>query len=178
MRIIGGLCKGRVVHPPKGLPVRPTTDFAKEALFNILNNQVDLEGSIVLDLFAGTGNMAFEFASRGALAVTAVDMHGKCVGWIQTGSRQLNLEIQVVKSDVFHFLNGKSFANDIIFADPPYELTDLLKIPTLVFEKGWLKDGGLLILEHGKQTTTNHLPHFIQERKYGNVHFSFFKKAL
>jgi 16S rRNA (guanine(966)-N(2))-methyltransferase RsmD len=173
MRIIGGTCKGRPLHPPKGLPVRPTTDFAKEALFNILNNQLDFEGIKVLDLFAGTGNMSLEFASRGA-QVTAVDANGKCCSWMKNAATQLQLPVQVHKGDVFVFLNHSPQAYDLIFADPPYDLPQLLQLPEIIFSKGWLSPEGLLILEHGKQTPTGGLPHFSRERKYGNVHFSFF----
>lgn len=175
MRIIGGTCKGRNLQPPKGLPVRPTTDFAKEALFNILNNQMDLEEMKVLDLFAGTGNMSLEFASRGA-QVTAVDAHGKCCTWMKTAATQLHLPVQVHKADVFHFLNHVSQPYDLIFADPPYDLPNLVQLPEFIFGKGWLSQEGLLILEHGKQTQTEGLLHFSRERKYGNVHFSFFSK--
>ena len=177
MRIIGGTSKGRALHPPKGLPVRPTTDFAKEGLFNILNNQMDLEGIQVLDLFAGTGNMSLEFASRGA-RVTAVDSHAKCCAWMKTAAAQLQLPIQIHKVDVFSFLNHPAQGYDLIFADPPYELPNLLQLPEIIFSKGWLSPNGLLIVEHGKQTQTEGLSHFSRERKYGNVHFSFFSQEV
>jgi 16S rRNA (guanine(966)-N(2))-methyltransferase RsmD len=176
MRIIGGQHKGRVIKVPHGLPVRPTTDFAKEALFNILNNRIDLEEAIVLDLFSGTGHISLEFASRGSKQVTAVDVNYKCAGFLRAFSQELKLDIHVVKADVFDFLrsNGTTTYN-LIFADPPYDLPRLKEIPQFVFDNNRLTPGGVLILEHGPKTILSDLPHYKETRKYGNVNFSFFE---
>lgn len=173
MRIIGGIHKGRAINVTKGLDVRPTTDFAKEGLFNILNNKVDFENLQVLDLFAGTGNIAFEFASRGS-NVTSVDKSVDCIRFISSTSKSLNLGISTLKSDVFKFLQTHTQKYDLIFADPPYSLENIPHIHELVMQNNLLNDGGWLIIEHGPGTKLNELPHFIEHRKYGNVNFSFF----
>jgi 16S rRNA (guanine966-N2)-methyltransferase len=173
VRIIGGKHKGRTIHVKKGLDVRPTTDFAKEGLFNILSNKIDFEGLEVLDLFSGTGNIAFEFASRGA-NVTSVDKHPDCTRFISNTAKELDLNIYTVKSDVFKFLQGHSHAHDIVFADPPYELENIPEIHQLVMQNKLVKEGGWLIIEHGPRTDLSQLPHFFEHRKYGNVNFSFF----
>lgn len=174
MRIIGGAHRGKVLKVPKDLPVRPTTDFAKEALFNILNNKVEFTELSVLDLFSGTGHIALEFASRGAASVSAVDMHVKCVRFLAEASKQLQLNITAVKSDVFEFLKKSGGQYSLIFADPPYELPNIADIHRLVVEKQLLATNGLLIIEHGPKTNLSELPGFEQMRKYGNVRFSFF----
>jgi len=174
MRIIGGLHKGKFLKVPKDLPVRPTTDFAKEALFNILNNKVDFTELTVLDLFSGTGHIALEFASRGATAVSAVDMNVKCVRFLSETNKQLNLNITAIKSDVFEFLKKSGGQYQLIFADPPYDLPNIADIHQWVFEKNMLAQNGLLIIEHGPKTNLAELKGFEQMRKYGHVHFSFF----
>lgn len=177
MRIIGGVHKGKQLITPKNLPVRPTTDFAKEGLFNILNNRLDFEELTVLDLFSGTGNIALEFASRGAKKVISVDKHSACVNFLKDTARALKLNnVFTERADVFKHLAGSVNQYDLIFADPPYELEDLPKIHDLVFEKDLLKDGGILIIEHGPRTNLSEKLHFLETRKYGNVNFSFFKK--
>lgn len=176
MRIIGGIHKGRVIKVTKDLPVRPTTDFAKEGLFNILANKVDFDTISVLDLFSGTGHISLEFASRGSSSVTAVDQNSKCTSFINSVSKQLNLEVMVMKGDVFEFLKRSTSKFDLIFADPPYELPQIPDIHKLVFENQLLNPEGLLIIEHGPKTKMEELPHFLQHRKYGNVNFSFFKQ--
>jgi 16S rRNA (guanine966-N2)-methyltransferase len=176
VRIIGGLYKGRSFNVPKGLPVRPTTDFAKEGLFNILNNRVDLDGSKVLDLFSGTGHISLEFASRGASSVTAVDMHMKCVGFLRTSATELQAPIHTVKSEVFAFLKTTMGPYDVIFADPPYELPNIEEIHKWVFEKNLLAEEAWLIIEHGPRTNLSTLSGFKDQRKYGNVNFSFFQR--
>ena len=173
MRIIGGIHSGKTIHVTKGMDVRPTTDFAKEGLFNILNNKLDFEGLEVLDLFSGTGNIAFEFASRGA-TVTSLDKNFECSRFISNTAKTLNLNIHTLKGDVFKFLKTHTQKYDLIFADPPYSLENIPEIHQWVFQNNLLKDGAWLIIEHGPDTKLNALPHFFEQRKYGNVNFSFF----
>ncbi len=176
MRIISGTHKGRSIKVPPGLPVRPTTDFAKEALFNILNNRIDYEGLKVLDLFCGTGNMSFEFASRGA-QVTAVDQHFKCVSFVQSEAEKLKLNsVSVLKADVFKFITNKGNSYDLIFADPPYASDQYMNLHKHILENGYLNDDGLLIIEHSKSTSFVGTELFVETREYGNVNFSFFQK--
>lgn len=177
MRIIGGIHGGRLLRPPKGLPVRPTTDLAKESLFNILNNRVDFEDISVLDLFSGTGNIAVEFASRGARQVVAVEIHAKCAVYIRSLAESLQLNnLVTVKTNVFNYLTSYSKPYDIIFADPPYEMKESALIPDIIFERQLLHEGGWLILEHDVFVTYDSHPCFEEERHYGKVHFSFFRK--
>lgn len=177
MRIISGKHKGRRLIAPKKLPVRPTTDMAKEALFNILNNRFNLNGLQVLDLFSGTGNIAYEFSSRGASAITAVDENFDCVKFIKKTSTELDMNINVIKSDVYKYLEKAPIKADIIFADPPYDFEPdaFQKIAYLIFEKELLLEGGILILEHSKHTDLSDLEHFKESRKYGSSVFSFFE---
>ncbi len=179
MRIIGGIHKGKQLITPKNLPVRPTTDFAKEGLFNILNNRLDFEDLTVLDLFSGTGNIALEFASRGAKKVISVDKHTACVNFVRDTARTLKLNnLFTERGDVFKHLLGSINKYDLIFADPPYDLEEIPKIRDLVFEKDLLNNDGLLIIEHGPRTNLSETPFYQETRKYGNVNFSFFKKLL
>ncbi|WP_317896891.1 RsmD family RNA methyltransferase [Aurantibacillus circumpalustris] len=175
MRIIGGTHKGKVIKVPKDLPVRPTTDFAKEGLFNILSNKLDFENLSVLDLFSGTGHISLEFASRGAGTIVSVDKHFKCSGFLKSISKELNFNINSIKSDVFDFLKNTTLKFDLIFADPPYDLNEIPDIHKFVFDKGLLNANGLLIIEHGQRTKLEDLKGFTQHRKYGNVNFSFFE---
>ena len=178
MRIISGKYKGKRLTAPKKLPVRPTTDMAKEALFNILNNNYYFEDLTILDLFSGTGNISFEFASRGANSVTAVDKNTNCIQYIAKTSKKLDLEIDVFKSDVFKFLERVKSEFDIIFADPPYNstITEFSTIVKLIFLNELLKEEGLLIIEHSEQTDLSEFSNFTEKRKYGSSVFSFFKK--
>ncbi len=162
---------------PKNLPVRPTTDMSKEALFNVLNHRFDFEVLKVLDLFSGTGNISYEFASRGSNQITAVDADLGCVKFIKQTTTVFEMSIQAVKSDVFDFLTKNKSQYDIIFADPPYGFTQDIfeKIPSIVFEKQLLAADGLLIVEHSKHTKLNHLPHFSFLKSYGGSIFSFFE---
>jgi len=176
LRIIGGTYKGKQLPVPKNLPVRPTTDFAKEGLFNILNNRLDFEGLTVLDLFAGTGNITLEFASRGAARVYAIDKHTPCINFIRDMAKTLKLSmISPDRADVFKYLEKPYAAVDLVFADPPYELDSIPQIHELVFTNNWLKPEGLLIIEHGPKTKLDDKAHYLETRKYGNVHFSFFQ---
>jgi len=178
MRIVSGTHKGRRFSPPKGLPVRPTTDFAKEGLFNMLHNRIDIEGTSVLDLCAGTGNMTFEFASRGASSVLAIDQHVGCIKFIKKAASELQLNsITVLKADVFTFVDKLSQQYDIIFADPPYGLEETKELPSTIFKKGLLAEEGLLIVEHGRETSFEEHPNFISTRKFGNVTFTFFEES-
>jgi 16S rRNA (guanine(966)-N(2))-methyltransferase RsmD len=179
MRIISGIHKGRHLMAPKNLPVRPTKDMAKEALFNILNNQYYFPDLKVLDLFAGTGNISFEFASRGVDDILAVDVHGGCTRFIDQVATDLKMGIQTLKSDVFSFLQKHSTPYDIIFADPFYDmpLSDFEMLASLVFEKNLLKEDGLLVIEHSKQTSLADIDQYSESRKYGGSVFSFFKRT-
>lgn len=176
MRIIGGKLKGLRLNPPNNLPVRPTTDMAKEALFNILNNQIDFEGIMMLDLFSGTGNIAMEFASRGAEQVIAIDRSIQCINYLKDTARQHKLEqISTFKADVFKYLEMETDQYDLIFADPPYDLNRIPEIPKIVFEKKLLKQGGMLVVEHQSMQNLSQHTGFVEQRKYGHSSFSFFK---
>jgi 16S rRNA (guanine(966)-N(2))-methyltransferase RsmD len=176
VRIISGICKGRRINPPKNLPVRPTTDFAKEGLFNILNNKLDFDEITALDLFAGTGSISLELASRGAHLITSVDLNYKCAEFIRKTAGELKFEnIRVIKSNVFSYLESAKGYFDLIFADPPYDLENLEEIPNLVLSKKLLNDGGLFVLEHSRNNNFEEQVSFVEHRKYGNVNFSFFK---
>lgn len=175
MRIISGSHKSRQIKAPKNLPVRPTTDMAKEALFNILVNHFDLEEVVVLDLFAGTGNITYEFASRGAAGVTSIDTELRCVDFIRTTSKELGFEaVLAFRSDAFRFLQNTQNTYDIIFCDPPYDMENIEAIPRIVFEKQLLREDGWLILEHSPRMNFSEIAGFMQHRKYGNVNFSIF----
>jgi len=177
MRIISGTHKGKRIVAPKKLPVRPTTDMAKEALFNILNNTHQFSQLSVLDLFSGTGNIAYEFASRGSKQLTAVDAHYNCVKFIKKTSKDLELNVTTIKSDVFKFLEKAYITADIIFADPPYDFKEdnFKKIPELIFAKNLLNPNGQLIIEHSKYTDLSKFTNFKTCRRYGNAVFSFFE---
>lgn len=176
MRIIGGRLKGLRLNPPKGLPVRPTTDLAKEALFNILQNQIDFAGIKVLDLFSGTGNLSLEFASREAAEIISVDKSIRCVHFLKDMAKQHGLEqIKTYNADVFKYLDMETEAYDLIFADPPYDLSRIPELPKIVFEKKLLMPDGLLIIEHQSMQKLSHHPAFTEQRKYGHSSFSFFR---
>ena len=177
MRIISGLYKSRKIVAPKNLPVRPTTDMAKESLFNILNNRFYFDQISVLDLFAGSGNISYEFASRGTKQITCVDQDFGCIKFINQTSEKFEMPIQTIKSDVFKFLEKSTIQANIIFADPPYSFTDeqFAKIPELVFKNGLLLEDGLLIVEHSKHTDLSKLVNFSYSKSYGGNMFSFFE---
>jgi len=179
MRIISGKHKGRRLTAPKKLPVRPTTDLAKESLFNILNNHFYFHEISVLDLFSGTGNISYEFASRGTEKITAVDGDYGCVRFIKKTTDELALDITAIKSDVYKFLDRTHLQSDIIFADPPYAFTQqqFERIAKIVFERGLLLEDGFLILEHAKETKLEHAPYFSFSKNYGSSVFSFFRLA-
>ena len=180
MRIIGGKFKGRKFIPPaKNWPTRPTTDFAKEALFNILNNRLSFEDSKVLDLFGGTGSHSYEFISRGCRDVTYVDRHRACIRFVEKTAQTLSIEnyIQIRRADVFRFLKNHRRRYDYIFADPPFDMADIDRIPKLILENKLLKKEGMLVIEHDDKKSFERHPHFVESRGYGKIIFSFFQTA-
>ena len=175
MRIISGIYGGRRLSPPKNITARPTTDFAKESLFNLLQNRMDFEGVEMLDLFAGTGGIGLEFISRGAREVTAVELAHTQQNFIIQTCKQLGIRnLQVVRGDVFKFLNTCRIKYDFIYADPPYALEQLSTLPDSILSREILKESGWLVVEHGKDTDFSLPPRHVETRKYGSVHFSFF----
>lgn len=177
MRIIGGKLKGKSVEPPVGYKARPTTDFAKEGLFNILGNEYEFEDLKVLDLFGGTGAISYEFASRGAARVYCVEMTRENASFIKKEAERLGLKnVTMVRDNVFDFLPICHEKFDLIFADPPYALDGLENIPDKVFEQDILHPGCYFILEHGDEHSFKDHPFFVKERSYGRVHFSFFER--
>lgn len=176
LRIISGKYKGRRLHPPASLPVRPTTDFAREGLFNVLNRLVDYEEVKVADLFAGTGAVAFEFCSRGAGKVIAVDIERKCVDFINQTAAEFGMtELKAIRSNVMVFLRRYIEQYDVIFADPPYEMNGIKDLPGLVFASGILPGKGLFVMEHSDRYNFTNEPFFLETRNYGRVHFTFFR---
>jgi 16S rRNA (guanine(966)-N(2))-methyltransferase RsmD len=176
MRIIGGRLKGKVILPPAGYKARPTTDFAREALFNILDNEYEFEDLKVLDLFGGTGAVSFEFGSRGVGRVWCVEMARENASFIKKEAERLGLDnVTMVRDNVFDFLNVCHEKFDIIFADPPYALEGLETIPDKVLDRDILHPDCYFILEHGGEHDFRHHPRFFKEREYGRVHFTFFK---
>jgi 16S rRNA (guanine966-N2)-methyltransferase len=176
VRIISGTHKGRPIVTPANLPVRPTTDLAKESLFNILNNSFDFEDLEVMDLFSGTGSISFEFASRGAKRIVVVDNNYRCAEFIRKASQGFGFNniITVQRANVFSFLKYPQAPFDLIFADPPYEMEDIIGIPDLIFKNKLLKKGGWFVLEHSRDQDFGSHPYFLQHRKYGKVNFSIF----
>ena len=179
MRIISGQHKGRRIQAPKKLPVRPTTDMAKESLFNILNNTLHFSQVSVLDLFAGIGSISFEFASRGSTEITAVDEHSGCIAFIEKIADEIELPIQTVKRDVYDYLTTCTTSFDFIFADPPYnfETTQFEQIHQLVFDRNLLTSNGILVIEHSKHTQLDTLANYQQSRNYGSSQFTFFTSS-
>lgn len=176
MRIIGGKLRGRVILPPSEYNARPTTDFAKEGLFNMLDNEYEFEGLKVLDLFAGTGAIGFEFASRGAERVYSIEMNRDNAAFIRSEARKLGLDsLSVVHANVFDFLPICRERFDIVFADPPYALQALDSLPDKVLSSGILHPGSYFILEHGAEYNFNSHTLFKKEKTYGRVHFSIFE---
>lgn len=176
MRIIGGKYKGRWISTVPGLKARPTTDLARESLFNILTNRINFENICVLDLFSGTGSVSFEFASRGVKCIHSIEIDSKHVQGIKKGIDRLREKnIKVVRIDVKTYLKTCKSKYDIIFADPPYDLEWILKLPDLILKSDILTEDGFIILEHPKNISYNDHPHFFEHRRYGSVNFSFFK---
>jgi 16S rRNA (guanine966-N2)-methyltransferase len=175
LRIIGGKYKGRRIVPPGNFKARPTTDFAREGLFNILNNRVDFDEISVLDLFSGTGSISYEFASRGASIVHLVEKDIRHVLGIRKLLKELDLEnVKAIHIDVKAYLKTCSVKYDLVFADPPYELSWLTELPDLVTQSGVIKDNGFFILEHPRDLSFTGHKLFFEHRNYGGVNFSFF----
>jgi 16S rRNA (guanine(966)-N(2))-methyltransferase RsmD len=180
MRIIAGKYGHRRFQLPATFDARPTTDFAKENLFNVLNNFIDWEDVDALDLFAGSGSISFEMLSRGCRSVTAVELNYKHVAFIQKVAKELHTsELKLIRGDVKQFLSSSAKPSfDLIFADPPYNLSCLPELPNLVFNSNLLHEGGMFILEHSNHNNFSELPYFSQQRVYGSVNFSFFINPL
>ncbi len=178
MRIITGIYKGRHFDIPRSFKARPTTDFAKENIFNVLNGYMDLEDAKALDLFSGTGSISYELLSRGCSSVVSVEGDRQHAQFISQCVNKLGTDKHIlIRGDVFKFMKGCHEQFDFIFADPPYSLPELPKIPSLVFEYNLLNDDGLFVFEHGKQHNFSDYPHFLDHRTYGSVNFSIFRKG-
>jgi len=176
MRIVGGSLKGRRFYPPKNIPARPTTDFAKEGLFNILTNQIDFSEISFLDLFGGTGSLSYEIASRGCENIVIVEKDAKSARFINQQKDEFQLPIQVLQMDVFTYLHGVNQQFELIFAGPPYPLPNLATIPDEVFAADCLTSKGWLILEHNPNHNFDSHPMFLKKRNYGTTIFSIFEK--
>lgn len=178
MRIISGKWGGRRIHPPANMPyTRPTTDIAKEGLFNILQNNIDFEGLKTLDLFGGTGSISYELASRGAADLTIVEKDNQMSGFIKKTASDLGIaNLKLVKLDVFRFIETSTEKFDFIFAGPPYALTTIDRLPELVFEKQLLNTGGWFVLEHTPRNNYGSSPFLLREKNYGTTVFSIFEQ--
>ena len=196
MRIITGRYKGRHFDIPRSFKARPTTDFAKENIFNVLTQYIDFEGAEALDLFSGTGSITLELLSRGCSRVVSVELDRdhhrfiqQCLQKLQGNNDQCSarpkdacyqrdarmFNVQCLRGDVFRYIKSCKQQFDFIFADPPYALKELPTIPNLIFEKGMLKDDGIFVFEHGKDHDFSNDPHFVEHRSYGSVNFSIFR---
>ena len=177
MRIITGKYKGRRFEVPRTFKARPTTDFAKENIFNVLNSYVDLDGAQALDLFSGTGSITLELLSRGCEEVVSVELDRAHHAFIRQCVERIGATNAVlVRGDVFRFLKTCHRRFDLVFADPPYALEQLTTLPSLVVDGGLLSHGGIFVLEHGKQNDFSTHPQFVEHRAYGSVNFSIFKQ--
>lgn len=176
MRIITGIYKGRHFEIPRSFKARPTTDFAKENIFNVLNGLIDFEDATALDLFAGTGSISLELVSRGCASVISVEADRDHAAFIKQCMNKIGVDNNIlIKGDVFRFVKSCRQQFDFIFADPPYALDKIDAIPDLIFGKQLLKEGGIFVLEHGKKTDFTNHPMFIDHRTYGSVNFSIFR---
>jgi 16S rRNA (guanine966-N2)-methyltransferase len=176
VRIISGRYRGKRINPPAGFNARPTTDYARESLFNILNNRIDFEAVEVLDLFSGTGSISYEFASRGAQTVHLVEKNARSISFIRRMVDEMKLTtVKPLHIDVKAYLKACHYKYDIVFADPPYELPWLAELPDLVMKASVLKDDGFFILEHPKSYHFAGRSYFYEHRDYGSVNFSFFR---
>lgn len=176
MRIITGLYKGRHFDIPRSFKARPTTDFAKENIFNVVNGYMELDGTTALDLFAGTGSISLELLSRGCSRVVSVEADRDHAAFIRQCMTKIGTDAcMLIRGDAFRFMKSCRQQFDFIFADPPYALKELPVIPSLIFEKGLLKEGGLLVFEHGKDNDFSSHERFVEHRSYGSVNFSLFR---
>lgn len=176
MRIISGKFKGRRLSPPKNIKARPTTDMAREALFNVLSADWDFSNVKVLDLFTGTGAVSLEFISRGAKSVTAIDIEMISKRFISQTIREWEIDnMRIVRADVLKLASKANESFDIVFADPPYGHKRFAEIPQLILDSGWLAKDGLLIVEHSEDHNFEDHPNFSAHRSYGTVNFSFFR---
>ena len=175
MRIISGSHRGLKIQAPTKLPVRPTTDIAKEALFNIIDQRFSFDEISVLDLFAGTGNISYEFSSRGVKELTSIDRNADCVKFIIETNTKLEFQSQIIRADVFKYLKNCIYKYDLIFADPPYDLPNIPEIVRLVKEHNLLSENGVLIIEHSSMQNLSSYKGFVESRKYGSSTFSFFE---
>ena len=179
MRVVAGTHRSRQFNIPKNLGIRPTTDFAKEALFNILQNRIDFERMNMLDLFGGSGSISYEFASRGCAEIISIEKNPNCCNFIKKIAKEFNFtNIRIMNMDVFKFLSLCSDTYDIIFADPPFKLENIERIPVLVFEKNLLKENGILIVEHPADVNFSGVSQLRETREYGTVNFSIFGYLL
>ncbi len=179
MRVISGILKARRFSVPKNFPSRPTTDFAKEGLFNMLAHQMSLYDLEILDLCSGTGNISFEFLSREAGNVTAVDSNDRCVAFIRKTAAEFGISknLQTIRADIQQFVGRTERHYDLIFADPPYKYEGYITLVQKIIDRELLNENGTLIVEHGKETNLSALGGYQFTRNYGNVHFSFFKRT-
>lgn len=175
MRIVSGICRGRIINPPSNFRARPTTDFAKENIFNVLSNRYDFEGIDALDLFSGTGSISFEFASRGAKSVTSIELDPVHQRFIKETATKLKLEqIRSYKMNAFSFVDSAKVDFDMIFADPPYDLEGIDALPDMIFKNKMVRENGLFIFEHSKNKDFSAHPNFDEKRTYGSVNFTLF----
>jgi len=177
VRIVSGELGGRRFSPPSKMKARPTTDLAKEGLFNVLRNLIDYTGISVLDLFSGTGSISYEFASRGAIEVSSVEIDARNIAFIRKTSEVFKIKNHdFIRADAFKFAEKTTNKYDVIFADPPYQSSRIEELPTIIFERGLLKKNGLFILEHSKDYSFSDNNAFLQQRSYGAVCFSIFQR--
>ena len=176
MRIVGGIYGGRRFIPPARIPARPTTEVAKEGLFNVLTNTIDMEGIKTLDIFAGTGSISYELASRGAADLTLIERDPATIGFIKKTAKELGIEdnMNIIRSDVFKFLKQSADQYHFIFAGPPYALLNIDELPLLIFEKEMLLPGGIFVLEHTPRNDYQKHPRFQRMKNYGTTVFTFF----
>ncbi len=176
MRIVGGIFGGRRFSPPARIPARPTTEVAKEGLFNMLNNMIDFEGLKTLDIFGGTGSISYELASRGAGDLTLVEKDPTTIDFIRKTAKELDIadKLHIIRGDVFKFMNSNTAQYDFIFAGPPYALQNIDDLPLLVFEKNMLLPDGIFVLEHTPRNDYQKHPRFLKMKNYGTTVFSFF----
>ena len=176
MRIITGIYKGRHFDIPRSFKARPTTDFAKENIFNVMSGYMDFEGATALDLFSGTGSISLELLSRGCERVVSVELDRDHHRFISECLKKLDTQACLpLRGDVFRFIKSCRQQFDFIFADPPYALKELPQIPDLVLDKGLLKEGGVFVFEHGKNCDFSQHPRFVEHRSYGSVNFTLFQ---